>query len=762
MSHFRKMLFAAAAVASFIGTSNTANAQSNPFICNTTFTNLVVRSEGLRELVGDINITCTGGTPVGSTAAPILQVNTATTPNAVVLANGIPANPGTGTIGPLGTGLPGVFNPVTINQFVPVINLQVTIPGTRISNRTFGSNLTDALLFIDDPTEAAPGASVINQNPCTATGGVCSGLSYFYRDGIATGAGFPGTSNPINVFQGQLGLGGGFIDNASSITFLGVPLVQPGSGPNAGSRTYRIKNIRVQVANSFQVSGSIQAIVAIQNAPANVLLNNSQGQVGLVQQGLIFDTIGGGPFAQCLGFNLSGSNTFRTEGASSIDSISGLGTVRFTEGYGAAFKRRGFGGNLDVFNLESNPAYRDGSGQSNPAATYSTESGFYNTLWLPTSAGRLGVASNGTRLRARFVGVPAGVRLYVSAQPVTSADGALPGTLVSSGNVGRIPRNGANTSGFFAGQGTFARNAAYAVSSFNLSGNGDLEGFSPNTAYAFDVNTASSAGGVVNVQGSAAPGWGGNGAAYFSGLEKTTVKLIRVPIAADGTGIFFWEVLRADDLSSDVFNFLVAATFERSTSLVTDSGANAAVTNTTVQVSGNFAPLAANNAGASVPGFISVQPETLRSLFEITNCSTNLLYPFVSSATGFNTGIAVTNASKDPFGTVNETGTCRVFFYGSSAGGGVDPAPQSFNKPVPAGQVATFNLLNGGPEYGIQKVENFTGYLIISCNFRWAHGFAFLSDPSNLQTAHGYLALVLGSTGLSRASLTSPSEALDN
>ena len=74
MSHFRKMLFVAAAVASFIGTSNTANAQANPFVCNTSFSPLVVRVEGLRELVGDIVITCTGGNSIGAPGAGNLAV----------------------------------------------------------------------------------------------------------------------------------------------------------------------------------------------------------------------------------------------------------------------------------------------------------------------------------------------------------------------------------------------------------------------------------------------------------------------------------------------------------------------------------------------------------------------------------------------------------------------------------------------------------------------------------------------------------------
>jgi hypothetical protein len=64
MSHFRKMLLAVAAVASFFGAADSAKAQANPYVCNTSFSPLVVRSEGLRELVGDIVITCSGGNAV--------------------------------------------------------------------------------------------------------------------------------------------------------------------------------------------------------------------------------------------------------------------------------------------------------------------------------------------------------------------------------------------------------------------------------------------------------------------------------------------------------------------------------------------------------------------------------------------------------------------------------------------------------------------------------------------------------------------------
>ena len=209
--------------------------------------------------------------------------------------------------------------------------------------------------------------------------------------------------NPINIYQAQYGVGGGFAPNEQTITFVGVPVVQPGTYPGAGSRVYRIKNIRVQVANSFQVNGQIQAFISIQNPPANLVLNNAQGVVGFVQRGLFFDVIAGGPYAQCLGWN-SGSYPSSTQNAAT-------GALRFTEAYGVAFKRRGFASStLDVQEPVYNQFYRNGFGQSDPRVNYSNESGFYN-IQLGGSGNKnnlndAGIASQGTRLRARFSGVP--------------------------------------------------------------------------------------------------------------------------------------------------------------------------------------------------------------------------------------------------------------------------------------------------------------------------------------------------------------------
>ncbi len=729
MSHFRKMLFALVATASFFGMSGNAQAQtSNPFVCNTSFSPLVVRVEGLRELVGDIVITCTGGNSIGTPTAQ------ATDGNPPAVAQGVVAAPAIG-----GTAI--------LNPTVPAVNISVTVSAGRITNRLFSNNLTDALLFIDEPTNPTIWQQTRdNQNPCTSyapsgfvqTPGVCTGLNYYFENGVATGAGIPGvfvgaptTANPnlgvntpLNVFQGQYGVGGGFNSNDRTITFVGVPIVQPGTFANAGSRIYRIKNIRIQVANVFQVNNQVLAFISIQNPPANLVLNNAQGIVGFVQDGLTFDAISGGPYAQCLGLNQnlgSGNNPAFT---------SLVGALRFTESYGVSFKRRGVGGPLDQYDAVYNQFFTGTTaapiGQANPTVNYNTESGFYNNNFPTTNNLRdAGKASNGTRLRARFSAVPAGVTVFVSLAPVTGV------TFGTSTTIG---------------QGTNAPGSAYAVSGTDANGATALT-FAPVSSSSSTFQSGSGA-----VQGSAAPGFGGTGIAYTSpsGMVTSRVDFGQVTIGSDGTGTYVWEVLRADDNAIDRLDFLATIRFAPTTTIVTD------ITAVDSFVSGNYAPIVAADPtllnSSTIPSFV-LDPEDRKKLFTIGNCATNLLYPFVSSVTGFNTGMAIANTSSDPFGTANESGVCLVNFYGDAAGGAVNPPQQKTSKSIPSGKVATFNLLFGNADWGITPVAGFQGYIIVQCNFRWAHGFAFISDPSNLQTAHGYLALILDPNGLGGSQL---------
>ena len=107
-----------------------------------------------------------------------------------------------------------------------------------------------------------------------------------------------------------------------------------------------------------------------------------------------------------------------------------------------------------------------------------------------------------------------------------------------------------------------------------------------------------------------------------------------------------------------------------------------------------------------------------------------LLFPFVTSQSGFDTGITISNISLDPLGTTPRGGRVKFHFYGPSATILVETSV------IPPGQVFTTlvsttlsNILGG-----------FQGYLIAECLFSPVRGYAFISDLGARNLATSYFA----------------------
>jgi hypothetical protein len=166
----------------------------------------------------------------------------------------------------------------------------------------------------------------------------------------------------------------------------------------------------------------------------------------------------------------------------------------------------------------------------------------------------------------------------------------------------------------------------------------------------------------------------------------------------------------------------------------------------TMQASVSFAPLSTVTTSDTVsprPRFVDTGSP--KSVFSITRCLTNLLFPFVTNIAGFDTGFAIANTSADDKGTVAQSGTCTLFYFGSTAGGGAAPAQQTTSSPVAAGQTITWTLSGGNSTIGITGTPGFQGYIFAQCQFQFAHGFAFITNGfGGVPTlAEGYLALVV-------------------
>jgi hypothetical protein len=165
---------------------------------------------------------------------------------------------------------------------------------------------------------------------------------------------------------------------------------------------------------------------------------------------------------------------------------------------------------------------------------------------------------------------------------------------------------------------------------------------------------------------------------------------------------------------------------------------------------GSFTTANATQGAIPTPRFAIVKTQQ-GDWVAINLCQTTLLYPFVTGAAGFDTGIAVANTSWDPWKTVNQTGSCTLYGYGvtvASAGntasqpvvGGCDsisnPLPGTNCFPiVPAGQVGTV--------LASATLTNFQGYVIAVCNFQYAHGYAAVTDLGIRNLWSSYLALEL-------------------
>ncbi|MCX6589106.1 MAG: hypothetical protein NTX13_21275 [Acidobacteria bacterium] len=553
MADFRKWFPVLAVASLMFGAAASANAQP-AFSCSTNAgVPPIVRAEGLTELVGDLILNCTGGVPTAAGAA------------------------------------------------VPQVNFQIFL-NTNVTSRLLSDPWSEALLMIDEPNGAANSAG--NLRYCTTLGG-CTMTGVGTAGGVNYLAGDSRNTNPANVFQGRQA-------GANQIVWLGVPIDPPGT---TATRIVRITNVRAN-ANQLGVSSTLiptQIVMFVSaTSTTSIPINNPQQTVAFIQPGMTFSTrtLSSANYLQCVSNNSSAA----TSSSSAMTSTRHI--LRFTEGFASAFKKRvnGLEGNADT-----NVAPID---QNTPNNNFFTESGFYNanvvsagnnTGGLTTNIASAGLASQGTRLMARFTNVPAGVVLYASVYGVTSSSTpALTGAAVASNSALRLVSTDASGSGSFS-----------AVSATNSS-------------------------------------------------SESSLAIASAPISlSNGAGTAVWEVVVANPFQVQDFEVAVSVAYVANTSnnlpglgTASVAGSFAPLSTVTTASTSNLQPRFADTSSA-------------RTLFNVNACSTNILFPFLTNQVGFDSGIAIANTSTDPFGTAPQAGPCKLNYYGETTGGGAAPAAQT-------------------------------------------------------------------------------------
>jgi len=516
--------------------------------------------------------------------------------------------------------------PAATPAAVPQVNIQIFL-NTQITSRILDSNsTTEATLLIDDP---AVGARTLGPIP-----------------GVV-----PAGAN--NVYLARR-----VAENA--VAFLGVPVDAPGT---TGTRILRITNLRVN-ASGIGVSTSFiqnQAIAFISISGAQTIpVNPAQLPVAFVSRGLDFSLAAHARnLRACVATNRDLTSPDPDE-SGSINAV-----LEYEEGFPTAFKTRG--------------AMTGGAIVQNMIGTnYNTESGFT----LDALNASAGIANTGTRVMARFNGLPAGVTAYVTTTNTNQATPATDGLVASY------------------------------VSGTDLNGAGGFP----------------DASGIIK----------GGTAGGFDLVQVNTV---------NGAGMAVWEITGVGPQSNSTLEGLrFGVVFA-----YTPNFANNVPALGTGTVTGSFAPLSVVTSASQnqpIPRFVG--PGTSADIIRIAACVTNLLFPFVTNQAGFDTGIAISNTSQDPFSSSNaQGGTCVLNFYGgTTAAPGTNPPAQT-SQSIGAGQQLVMSLSAGG-NLGAGPVAGFQGYIIAQCNFLYAHGYAFISDVGAQRLAQGYLALVLGPGGETR------------
>jgi hypothetical protein len=687
MADFRKWIIVLFALSLLVGLGSAQTVPGNSnMVCNFNQTpTLPIRAESLTDATSDIVIGCVGGQ---------------------VLTEGSP--------------IPQATITVTLNA--PITSRLIANSGTAYGNAS------EALLIIDEPGAALPvivagyGTNA-PQTLCTTPGIGCTGIVHYTSQGVAIPVASwsqSATTGVITVAAGVPNVYQGVV-NGNSVTFFGVPVLPPGTSNQ--QRTFRITNVRINATGFSAALGNVNPVLA------NVASNNAlplslpTNTVGYVQTSLttkLSGTPGYSTVLQCTG---------QTAGGAAASA-----TLNYTELFSSAFKTRSVPLSNAQYSAQSNnptgvsltqnyapgygtgtvayPGSNYGSGQSVPGALFSgnaininSESDFIFPIVSggctsgATTAACAGLADFGTRFKAVFTNIPAGVTVYVAVSNTGLAAPAGNSTtayaqLVSSELAPEVT------------------GAATATVSF-----GSVTNYLP----------------LVNVGGSATAVW-----------EVITAN----PNAID---TFTFPVYFG--VTKNTTPALSAAYVQMWYAPTSNAGANFSATGA----------LMAEGYGYPIPRFVDPTGSGPQVLQVTKCQTALLWPYVVTGATsGFETGLAISNTTSDgPLGTAPQNGSCSLYWYGqnlTAAGAAVATAtPVTYGCDSPAANasacvgIGTTNIIASGTTWSniasnLQAVpagDYWVGYVIGICNFQMAHGYAAITDISVRNIISSYLALVL-------------------
>lgn len=193
------------------------------------------------------------------------------------------------------------------------------------------------------------------------------------------------------------------------------------------------------------------------------------------------------------------------------------------------------------------------------------------------------------------------------------------------------------------------------------------------------------------------------------------------------SGEVTWEVLETDPAAAESVTFVVVVAYTN----------NPQPAPNTITTAGGFGTPSVSVTATQtdpIPRFQGAS--TPAPMVSFTACRTTLMFQFITNQAGFDTGIAVSNTSRDTLQTAPQTGKCTATFF---------PTPYNATTQAQYPPLAS-PTLSGGEQWTFtlsSQRAGFQGYMMVGCDFQFAHGYAFISDFGSKNLAQGYQALVI-------------------
>jgi hypothetical protein len=702
MTAIRKLFLALAGVTVLTsGTTAFAQVVTQPspteIACNASAIATLVRVQGKTEQIGDIILTCTGGTPTANT----LQVPTA---NFSIQTN----QPGPGvTTKELGVNLPTVNGGYPFVESVLAINDPIPADGAS-SPVTYNDGTVTNAPVPPLPTSPVPYA-------CAASN---TGSCLNYGNGVGGGA--PGNSygaaGNYNIWQGYL--------TPDGVThFDGIPIDAPGTNY---SFTIRITNIKIDATllasyvNTTSVYQSQSVAVT-----ASVAITGTQQLSTELISGIVVAFPANGIYA----------NQPVTIPYSAVCAPNGFFAVDVMEGHAAAFKRQD-NAVATVAAGVTTPATP--TPQDSFASQYFTESGYYNPAltssagghnWSGAGADTVGLATQGTRIYVLFQGIPANTTVYLPTVAYLYGGSTVdvPSWLyTTTATYNSSKPSGAAALVATAADGSDAINPIAPTGTASLGGTNSQTTGGINGAYTITVSGVTSylavyevlwsdptANETLHIPGGVEYTAGGPTYTIPPSYMTATPSLAPVSTTAQGnkpdvgaytTGDYTYPRFSPGTIAPLNEYYLIGCQCDLLYPYIVDQAGlttGLAIANTSVDPYGD----------AGQAGYISLY-----------------FYPDAGSTVGtVGTPIVQTTANKIAGGDE---------FLMIVGGTGYD--------------ANSSGKLAADPGFTVGATAGFQGYMIAISGFQYCHGYAFITDTSVDKLAEGYLALVLDERFLPR------------